>query len=227
VTNRKFKASEWENAVSIADLLKRAKISIEAGENHWRQAAEDIASASEQGATQRDIAETVGKSLGWVNRLLQWRTAGYPATPFGPQSKAKRERADHVQAPEHQKPASAKEQAEMSKAQAEAATAKANAAKAKAEAYTARAQARKAKAERDRAAQEHLRDIFSKARRPKEIHSSDRTLLIKALGMLGSNQDGERLAAAGMVEKLRKKLGMDWEELIVKATAESQQKAAA
>jgi hypothetical protein len=44
-------------SMSIADLLNRAKVSIEAGEDHLHQAAEDIAAASIQGATQREIAE--------------------------------------------------------------------------------------------------------------------------------------------------------------------------
>ena len=66
--------------MSIADLLNRAKINIEAGEDRLHQAAEDIAAASEQGATQRKIAELVGKSV-------DWRLAGYsdhrrrPAAP--------------------------------------------------------------------------------------------------------------------------------------------------
>jgi hypothetical protein len=58
----------------VDDLLNRAKLSIEAGVH---EAAEDIAAASEQGATQRKIAEAVGKSAAWVNGLLKWRLAGY------------------------------------------------------------------------------------------------------------------------------------------------------
>lgn len=91
--------------MSIADLLNRAKVCIEAGENNLHQPAENIAAASEQGATQRKIAEVVGKSAAWVNGLLKWRLAGYPATAFGPQAaKASRARADHVQSTEQQKP---------------------------------------------------------------------------------------------------------------------------
>jgi hypothetical protein len=44
------------------------------------------------------------------------------------------------------------------------------------------------------------------------------TLLIKALGMLGSKHDGEVLLAARKAEELRKKLGATWDELIVEAT---------
>jgi hypothetical protein len=120
---------------SIADLLNRAKVCIEAGENNLHQPAENIAAASEQGATQRKIAEVVGKSAAWVNGLLKWRLAGYPATAFGPQAKASRARADHVQSTEQQKP----KQAQASAVRAQADKAKAAAAKAKADAATAKA----------------------------------------------------------------------------------------
>ncbi|WLA81946.1 hypothetical protein [Bradyrhizobium elkanii] len=49
----------------------------------------------------------------------------------------------------------------------------------------------------------------------RSIHTDSRELLIKALGMLGSDQVGERAAAALMAEKQRIKLGMTWNELIV------------
>jgi hypothetical protein len=88
-------------SISVTALLKRAKGHIKAGEHRLRQAAEDIAKVNATGMTQREIAKAVGKSLGWVNGLLQWRDAGFPDTPFGPDSKAKRERAANVQAPEH------------------------------------------------------------------------------------------------------------------------------
>jgi hypothetical protein len=40
---------------------------------------------------------------------------------------------------------------------------------------------------------------------------------VKALGMLGSDQAGERASAALVVEKQRVKLGLTWDELIVPA----------
>jgi hypothetical protein len=46
------------------------------------------------------------------------------------------------------------------------------------------------------------------------IHSGTRELLVKALGMLGSDQVGERAAAALMAEKQRVKLGKTWNELV-------------
>ena len=59
--------------MTVTELLSRAKQAIESGETSLRAAAEDIAAAQEQGATQRQIGEAVGKSAAWVNRLLKWR----------------------------------------------------------------------------------------------------------------------------------------------------------
>jgi hypothetical protein len=66
-----------------AELLSRAKTQIESCETSLRAAAEDIARAYEQGATQREVAQGVGKSPAWVNRLLKWRSSGYEGTAFG------------------------------------------------------------------------------------------------------------------------------------------------
>jgi len=134
--------------MTITELLSRAKHAIESGETSLHAAAEDIASAQEQGATQRQIAEAVGKSPAWVNRLLKWRESGYQdATAFGPQAKASRQRAERVQATEQkkQKPATTSEQAQATAARARAETAKAEAARAKADAQKAKAEAAKAK----------------------------------------------------------------------------------
>ena len=48
--------------MTVPELLHRAKRAIESGEISLRAAAEDIAAARERGATQRQIAESVGKS---------------------------------------------------------------------------------------------------------------------------------------------------------------------
>ena len=40
--------------------------------------------------SQSEIGMKIGRSQPWVSGLLAWRLAGYPATPFGPQSKEKR-----------------------------------------------------------------------------------------------------------------------------------------
>jgi hypothetical protein len=78
--------------VSVNELLVRAKQAIGSGEMSLRAAAEDMAAAQQQGATQREIAAAVEKSAAWVNRLLQWRSGGYRDNPFGPESKASRQR---------------------------------------------------------------------------------------------------------------------------------------
>ncbi|UVO37615.1 hypothetical protein KUL72_04280 [Bradyrhizobium arachidis] len=68
------------------ELLNRAKRSIESCETSLRAAADDIARAHEQGATQRELAEGVGRSAAWVNRLLKWRSSGYEGSAFGSKS---------------------------------------------------------------------------------------------------------------------------------------------
>ena len=52
----------------------------------------------------------------------------------------------------------------------------------------------------------------------REPRVSARERLVKALGMLGSDHDGEALNAARCVEKCRRSLNMTWDELIVAAT---------
>jgi hypothetical protein len=89
------------NTTTKADLFSRAKAAIEAGDQSLHDAAEALALAQEDfKASQRDIADAVGKSVAWVNRLLQWRRQGYVGTPFGPGSKARDQRRKSVQAPE-------------------------------------------------------------------------------------------------------------------------------
>ncbi len=214
--------------MSISDLLNRAKLSIGAGEDHLHQAAEDIAVASEQGATQRKIAETVGKSAAWVNGLLKWRLAGYPATAFGPQRAASRAAfrpSEQRKSEEAERPASTREQAQRDaaklqadEAKADAAAAKARAQQAKADAATARADASRARADARKARDDMFSDLMGRNRKKRKIHSGPRELLVKSLGMLGSDHAGERDAAACTVERLRKKLDMDWDQLIVEAS---------
>jgi hypothetical protein len=88
------------NSTTIAELLSRAKLAIEAGEKSLREAADAMAIAQEvYGASQQEIAAAVGKSQAWVSRVLQWRREGFKDdTPFGPASKAARVRAANYQA---------------------------------------------------------------------------------------------------------------------------------
>jgi hypothetical protein len=84
---------ELETAIVIAQQLNWAKLSIEAG-GERREAADFIYNAHDQyGASQQKIAAAVGKSQGWVSRMLRWRRKGFKDTPFGPASKHARMRA--------------------------------------------------------------------------------------------------------------------------------------
>jgi hypothetical protein len=80
------------NMTTKAELLRRGKAAIDAGESSPREAAEALALAQQDfKATQREIAEAVGRSLGWVNRLLTWRRSGYKeSSPFGPTTRVGR-----------------------------------------------------------------------------------------------------------------------------------------
>jgi hypothetical protein len=85
------------NTTTKAELLKRAKAAIEAGEQSLQEAAEALGLAEEDhSATQQEMAEAVGMSASWVNKLLKWRRSGYKDhSPFGPTTK--RGRVEHAQ----------------------------------------------------------------------------------------------------------------------------------
>jgi hypothetical protein len=84
--------SSAANTTTKGELLERARAAIEAGEQSLHDAAEALALAQEDfGATQREIATAVGRSVSWVNRLLKWRQSGYEDnSPFGPTTTAGR-----------------------------------------------------------------------------------------------------------------------------------------
>ena len=79
-------AATGHSPITTEELILRAKHNIGLGETSrivsFRAAVEDIALACDQGATQREIAEGVGKSPAWVNRLMKWREGGYVGAPF-------------------------------------------------------------------------------------------------------------------------------------------------
>lgn len=93
------------NSTTKAEQLSRAKKAIDAGESSLREAAEALALARQDfKVSQREIATAVGKSVGWVNRLLRWQNEGCVGTPFGPGSKVGRERSKRVQSTEQRAP---------------------------------------------------------------------------------------------------------------------------
>ncbi|MGH6671790.1 MAG: bifunctional DNA primase/polymerase [Xanthobacteraceae bacterium] len=81
-----------EHSTSKDELLSIANSEIENSEGSLRAAAEALARAEKDfGATQREMAEAVGRSASWVNRLLKWCRSGYKGqSPFGPTTKSVR-----------------------------------------------------------------------------------------------------------------------------------------
>jgi hypothetical protein len=72
------------NSTTKAQLLSRAKAAIETSEQSLHDAAEALGIAQEDhSASQREMAEAVGRSASWVNALLKWRRSGYKdSSPF-------------------------------------------------------------------------------------------------------------------------------------------------
>lgn len=218
----------------IVSLCERAKVSIQTGELRWRSAADDMALAAALGASQRDIAERVGKSLGWVNGLLQWRAQGFVGTPF--KSERSQPKIKPFSGTEHQErrrvrledldPTAQVEFLRLERSKAEAVRAQAEAQRARADAASERARAERAKAEARAAkakAESDLFEFFSKSFQGAGVAGvgeADRRRLVKCLGLLGSEHLGERDNAARMIEAQRKCLGLSWDDLIIPATSE-------
>jgi hypothetical protein len=201
--------------VTVADYLEHTKGCIASGENSMREAAEHIAQAMrlDNKLTQRAVAERIGKSAAWVNGLIRWKFEGYKSeTPFGPQAKASRKKAAAVQATKHAPEKVTPEKLLRDKARAERDAAKANASEARAKAAEAKHKAEQAKLEADA---ERLRADRLKSKGIADISYEDRDRLVKFLGMLGSEHDGERASAARMADDLRQSLDLSWENLIV------------
>jgi hypothetical protein len=200
---------------TVERLLEQAKHCIARGESSMREAAEHIDEAMrlDNKLTQRAIAERIGKSPAWVNRLISWKSAGYKSeTPFGPQSKASRKKAAAVQATKRPPEKIAPEALLRKKARAERDTAKASAAEAPAKAADSKHKAQQAKHE---AEAERVRANRLRANGAADISYEDRERLVKLLGMLGSEHEGERASAAKKADDLRKSLDLDWSDLIV------------
>jgi hypothetical protein len=183
-------------------------------------AAEHIATAMtlDNRLTQRKVAEKIGKSPAWVNTLIAWRARKYDTpTAFGPQAKAAK--AARLVQTKHESDATKRERLARDKARAEAETAKAKAQEAKAKQREAKAKADQARAEARKArekAKEAFRRMFHGGKKA-DISGEQRERLVKFLGMLGSDGDGERANAAKMADGLRAKIGVGWDQLIVEA----------
>src|SRR5258708_2074340 len=90
----------------------------------WRTATEHMVAAKALHASQRQIAQAVGMSSAWVHAMLKWGADGYKGTPFGPSSKANRQRAKAGRAADQKNPA---DQSGAGTDQAQAAAARARA----------------------------------------------------------------------------------------------------
>jgi hypothetical protein len=72
------------NTTTKTELLIRAREAVDAGSRSLRDAAEALGLAEEDhSASQREMAEAVGRSPAWVNALLKWRKSDYEdSSPF-------------------------------------------------------------------------------------------------------------------------------------------------
>jgi hypothetical protein len=181
-----------EIVITPDDLLARAKVFIDQGEEAYRAAAENIAAARDRGKSQREIADAVGKSAAWVNQLLKWQREGFKETPFGPQSRASRQRErPAVQAPERAIGARREDQFAETDNGAASENVGPNA--------------------EDEFFEGCVGDSASK------FDGRTRKRLVALLGKLGSDSESERSSAATMIEKHRRKVRMMWDDLIVPA----------
>jgi hypothetical protein len=78
------------------ELIKKIKAAIASSTRSMRDAANDLHTLLCQGMTQREIADAVGKSVGWVNAIHMWQIGGCKGdSPFGPTTK--RGRVQHAE----------------------------------------------------------------------------------------------------------------------------------
>jgi hypothetical protein len=193
--------------ITVEDLLLRARRKIDSGMVALRSAAEDLAAAQDQGATQREMAKGVVRSVGWVNMLLTWRKRGYEGTPFGPSSKKSRQQAKLVQASEHKKlKATGRPASTMEFAVSGALTAPV-------EADTCTPAEADVVGLDDSATVDAAEGNATK----KPFSGVQRAHLIEALELLGSDQVELRASAALAVEEDRARLGMQWDQLLIPA----------
>jgi hypothetical protein len=228
--------------VAVDSHLEQAIDCIARGESSMREAAEHIDEARrlDNKLTQHAIAARIGKSVAWVNVLIRWKAEGYKSeTPFGPQSKASRKKAAAFQATKQPPEKVTPERLLREKARAERDTANASAAEARAKAAEVGARSipspgphgevsdgafrcsNKAEQAKQEAEAERLRASRPRAEGNANISYEDRDLLVKLLGKLGSEHEGERANAAKMADDLRNRLGLKWSDLIVPCRVEN------
>ncbi len=181
---------------SVSELLSIAADAVASGDRSFRVAAENIGKAQEQGASQRQIARAIGKSVGWVNRLLAWRREGCIGDAFGGQRKRR------VQAPEQQPDSATQGEPPLTPDEEKV--------RAGAEEYRSSL----GPEERD----EFDSKLFGRSETPARMFDDVlRRRLVSLLGMMGSAHDGEIANAARMVEKQRVEMDLTWDDLIIDA----------
>ena len=175
-----------EAIASAAEVIKTSDRTL-------RLAADYLAFAEAKGATQREMAEGIGRSAAWVNCLLQWRRNGYSeSTPFGAQSRERDKRHDErTREREHARTRSGPKHDDGIKQRRERAR------RDKARAYEARVEAE---------VRARMAEAFGRAAQLDEV---TRRRLVGCLGLLGSDKDGEVLNAARKVEKTRQRLNLN------------------
>jgi hypothetical protein len=196
---------ESREIAKIPELLTRARQSIESGVSSFRAAAEYLADAQGLGVSQRQLADGVGKSGGWVNALLKWREHGYPDdTPF----KNRRPLAKAVQ---HAEQSSWEATDTGTSDQMQAAASGEPAETAKLDADTP------AEDEVVEPEDHANADAFGDNRTDTTFSSVRRENLIEALEFLGSARPCIRARFALVVERRRAELGLTWHELLIPA----------
>ena len=192
-TNGRTAAKNANEAIAFAAQA------IASSDRNLKLAAEYLAYAEEEGKTQRQMAEGVGKSAAWVNRLLQWRRDGYPEdTPFGTQSQERDERHDERVREERDARSGPEHEPEPER---------------RGSSRSGSSHARQRSRYRSGPKHKPERDCQG-------FSEHDRTTLVRVLGMLGSDYDPEVLVAARKAEEIRKRLGLTWDDLIAAASEE-------
>jgi hypothetical protein len=208
-------------AMSLDDHLRLASKSVKAGLTSMRDAAEHLAAATALKATQRQLADAVGKSPAWVNGLLQWRKAGYPETPFGPQSKSNRQRnkAGSVQATKQKEKNISEDDADESNPLAEAD-----------ESYFVDQDEAPDTSRLDDDETPVVKRPSAKGARSKGSPNAGfdkdaRAALIRALEQLYTMNPQARAKAASEINRIKDELRLSWDQLIVPAATQIKQAA--
>jgi DNA-binding CsgD family transcriptional regulator len=182
---------------TITTLLDKARRAISASDASLHQAADHIAAARAQGASQARIARHLGRSPAWVSILLRWRRDGFKGAPFAPQSHAARKAAQARRTLERSRSVNgASPIAHSGGVHSECTPDK-----------IARAEVQRAQFDFQRERAQAVTAMFGAT-----IDTNLRAQLVMLLASLPTGHP---------IERVRARLGMSWNELLVPAAAES------